>query len=402
MSNIPKINFYIEKYNNYTGELLLDFIFESEFIYFRIRGDYVESMYLSQFEPTMLLVKNITKKIEFKKGQVVSIVTEKLKKSWYNQRIEEVKNHTVVAFTIKEGDLFLEDIKQEMIIYRDIPEKFKNTIIETWDGNPWGLNNLQCEFKVNVWDVAQGSTNSISDSRNLTFFDFGASLEWTKQTCEDVLNKHRELINNSERISIIISHWDSDHYNLLTVVDDNFLKKVCCVFVPEKVVSLTAKNILNHILKKCNYVRTVKSPKKTKKRWIGVQPAQIEGNYYKIYIGEESKQTNLSGMLLVLFNNGKILMLTADHSNRQVWEGVYSDISRVTQINEVNLIVPHHGGNCGNLNITKGINAELAIISVGKNSYKHPVQKVVDKYKENGFNILRTDWEREDIEIEMK
>jgi len=48
------------------------------------------------------------------------------------------------------------------------------------------------------------------------------------------------------------------------------------------------------------------------------------------------------------------------------------------------------------------VQAGVAAISVGKNTYKHPQQGTIDKYEDLGFEIKRTDWERKNIVIKMQ
>ena len=57
MINLNLAHLFVEQYTN--DYLLVDFVEESEFIYFRDNGDYVETMTLREYEPTMLLFKNV-------------------------------------------------------------------------------------------------------------------------------------------------------------------------------------------------------------------------------------------------------------------------------------------------------------------------------------------------------
>lgn len=71
---------------------------------------------------------------------------------------------------------------------------------------------------------------------------------------------------------------------------------------------------------------------------------------------------------------------------------------------KLNIVVPHHGGHCGKAKIKtpSPLMPGISAVSVGKNSYKHPNQSAINEYINNGFKVLRTDWERENIKIEME
>lgn len=63
------------------------------------------------------------------------------------------------------------------------------------------------------------------------------------------------------------------------------------------------------------------------------------------------------------------------------------------------LKVPHHGSRTGfSKEFIDWISPDLAVISVGKNSYGHPHQDILKKLADNNIRVLRTDQEG-DIEI---
>ena len=56
------------------------------------------------------------------------------------------------------------------------------------------------------------------------------------------------------------------------------------------------------------------------------------------------------------------------------------------------LIVGHHGsGYSGSKDILGAVNGELAVISVGYNSYGHPSEETLERLQTYGYNVLRTD-----------
>jgi len=57
------------------------------------------------------------------------------------------------------------------------------------------------------------------------------------------------------------------------------------------------------------------------------------------------------------------------------------------------LKVPHHGAGTSDPDWLEGVGAEIAVISVGKNDFGHPVPSVINGLEESGASVLRTDLE---------
>lgn len=398
--SIEKANLYVEKYAN--GELLLDFIDKNEFLYFRYRGDYSPQMNVSFYLQSQILIHNV---YSFK-AKEKDIFSFSMKELFCLMQFEILQNleeeFSNIMLELENNDSIMSVLNNgRKLKYREI-KKFEQIIKGTWqEGRPCALDELDNDVQVYVLDVGQGSTNFIRDKTKLTIFDFGTSIYAKSYDMKKIIDDHSFYFKNARTISLIISHWDCDHYNLLTRADDNFLKNLCCVFVPDKVISLTAKSVVNRLEKNCYYIRTLSSPKRKKSGTVGMQIVLNQHNY-DLFIGEKTADINNSGLSLTVYGKNATMMLTADHSNEQVWKYMYPQIGNRGNSSYVNLTMPHHGGNCGNIKLSKKLsNAGVAVVSVGKNTYKHPTQKSLDAYESLGFKIRRTDWEREDIIIRL-
>ena len=190
---------------------------------------------------------------------------------------------------------------------------------------------------------------------------------------------------------------------MLTVIDENILSNICCAFIPENVISLTAKQTVNKLKKCCKFVRAFSSPTPKDKRNIGIKPV-IEEDRYVLYIGEKCKDKNKSGLLLAVKGREDITVMGADHTNRQIESCIKFLINSNYKYKVLNIVVPHHGGYSGKIKAKKfsQLTPGIAAVSVGKNSYKHPNQSTLDMYTNTGFKVLRTDWERRNIKIKMQ
>ena len=402
---MEKVYLYVEKYDKTTKELLLDYINENEFLFTRNLGDYVEEMHLYGYEPSMILIENFDANIKLNEGYILEINASKLIELFSaHYRLEQSYFQELPANVfIRFSDFaqFKEYINLQTVkIIKNLSYKFTNNIKDTWEGYPCALNNLGDSFKVTVWDVGQGNTNVIEHTNNITFFDFGASIYYTRSEQKQIIKSHYETLNCSKRKSMIISHWDVDHYNLLCSVDDDFLRKLCCVFLPENPISLTAKQVVKRLEDNCKFINVIKSPKRTLPQKTGIQ-VWNNGTHYFIFSGEKSKNKNVSGNALVVFGRKDVCMLTADHSNYQVWDIMYNKVNQLKLNGQLNIVVPHHGGKAGKLIYTSIKNAHYALISVGKNNYYHPFPEITKYYMSSGFHIKRTDWERKDITIDI-
>ena len=405
MKRIEKVHLYVEKYNRLKQELLLDFVKEDEFLYFKNYGDYMPDMHLSmyEYEPTMLLVYECSPKRELKHGAILTLDMAEFMKM-RNERDISLFNETVdlpatVFLEIKNGASFAEliDNADDCSVSMRISEDYIVRFDSSWNNRPCALSGLSENFNIIVWDVGQGNTNCISDEHNLTIFDFGSSIYYSKEKQKTIVNEHIDFINMHDRISLVISHWDIDHYNLLCSVSDDYLSNICCIFYPPQGIGVTLMQIKTRIEKICRYRNAINSPKKIS-RTCGLRMV-FSGYRYKLFTGEKSQSKNHSGLILMVFNNNSATFLTADHSNYQVWNQLYQYLS--PGINILHVVVPHHGGNCGNTPIPRRYRTGLAVISVGSNTYGHPMPKTISTYQNAGYTIKRTDRCGQDIVIEM-
>lgn len=406
MTKIKKAHLYVEKYNFSNKELLLDFMDEREFLYFKCGGDYTDNMHLSanNYEPTMLLIYNCAPKKALYPGMTLTLNMETLLKIrgilglYPTEDIYELP--ATVLFEIQSGQYFasLIDNPNDCCVSMELYDEYKVYLESSWVGNPCALHYLDKGFELSVWDVGQGNTNCISDKTSLTIFDFGSSIYYSRHKQEDILETHKKFINGHKQISLIISHWDVDHYNLLCSASNDFLKKICCVFYPSYGVGMTMKQVAKRLECNCEF-RVSISPLKKMSRYCGIKKVFC-GERYALFTGEEDSSKNKSGLLLSVFNNLNVVFLTADHTNYQVWNRMYESVKIGDK--KLHIVVPHHGGNCGKTPVRSCLNPGFAIFSVGSNNYGHPNKKTINDYKKAGYKVVRTDRIGYDIVIGFK
>lgn len=439
------VRLYVESYDVNAKELWLDFADLDEFYFFyqasrevrerfyNIPDEYIENSeeyfeirrFISQYVlearpdgqryidegryiPSMILVEDFSSEKDIKSGYCLEIPTVELLAVCCLHRYFEEDYEipaTVMWVTTNESFAFILNATETKIVKYcvfDLDKRIEKKLNTEWEGPPCALRNCDNNFDVHVWDVGQGNTNSVSDGRDLTLFDFGCSKLYSTDQQLRILKDHDLFIKNHERISLIISHWDIDHYNLLCNVGKEFIEGLCCVFVVKQTMTATASQVLNRLATYCKFVRQMTPFPKTSGRNSHVQLRIIFDNRnYTLFLGENSSDKNKSGFALSMYGDRKAVLLTADHSDIQVWSDMYNELSRRSNGMQLSVVVPHHGGYCGDLIIPASCKPKTAVVSVGKNYYKHPRQDVLDQYSHAGFKILRTDWERKDIIIKV-
>ena len=117
---IEKAHLYVEKYSKIQQEILLDFVREDEFLYFKNYGDYTENMHLSEsgYEPTMLLLHGCVPMRKLYEGAMITVNMDKLltlrremRDFRYNVEDRNQNQPAVVYFEVSDGEGFAELIE---------------------------------------------------------------------------------------------------------------------------------------------------------------------------------------------------------------------------------------------------------------------------------------------------
>lgn len=393
MVQLERINLYVEKVDIIERFCLFDFISDREFLYFRNRGDVTEEMTVSVRTPTMLLVQKFElPQISFSEGDIVSIDAKVMLKLQftYNQ------GTNVIAFEIN-SDNNVRSLLNNISVIRYGRRMYEH-LSGTHPCNPCSLNNLNGQANIEVIDVGQGSWNRISSGSFDTIFDCGCSMFYSRAKCTEIIQQRGGIPRLGKRTTLIISHWDIDHYNLLCALEDYDLENFCCVFVPDMLISLTSKHVFKRLFDNCQYLNVIEE-----KRGKSTGLAKVyEGDYFIVWSGFRCKNINKSGLALGIHGDKDMFIFSADHTYKQLWDVMYNDLISIDSDMRMNFVVPHHGGNAGAIGTKKPICAGKAIVSTGKNNYRHP-QEGVRRYlcDRMDFEWIRTDWERDDIKYSV-
>ena len=114
-----------------------------------------------------------------------------------------------------------------------------------------------------------------------------------------------------------------------------------------------------------------------------------EGNILlRLYQPEQTRDENERCLMLTLSIGEYDVLITADAPMKAEREFVENFPLHGIET----LIVGHHGSKYSSSGeLLRAANAELAVISVGYNNYGHPSEETLERLREQGYNILRTD-----------
>jgi competence protein ComEC len=111
-------------------------------------------------------------------------------------------------------------------------------------------------------------------------------------------------------------------------------------------------------------------------------------NPYENLAGQELKDSNDSSVVFRLSFNEMDFLFTGDISTSTEKD----IIERNNNLQSEVLKVAHHGSKYSTSEeFLENIQAEIAVVSVGKNSYGHPTPETLQKLEKFGIHILRTD-----------
>lgn len=230
-------------------------------------------------------------------------------------------------------------------------------------------------------DVGQGDAILIMEGSTQVLIDGGPN-----NKVLDCLSKHMPFWDREIEL-VISTHPDKDHFGgLLEVVRrykvDSFLKgqgqsSSSDYQVLEKEVGGSVKQVLEGV--NTPYLR------------LGL----IYLDVLNEFSGEAKENTNENSLVLLLRYQNFKAILTGDVEKEDLVKMIENN-----QINSVNYIkISHHGSKTGtSAEVLDLLQPQIAVISVGKNSYGHPHEEVLSLLSERKIKTFRTD-ETGDVEI---
>jgi competence protein ComEC len=244
------------------------------------------------------------------------------------------------------------------------------------------------KLKVIFLDVGQGDAILIEQGSNQILIDGGPD----GQILLEKLGKYIPFWDRNIEV-IIATHPDQDHIDGLTGVMKNYkIGKVIDNGMESE--SQVYENYLNIINEK-----NISRLEGKKGMNIKLTEANLEIFYPADTPEKNSKDTNAGSIMGKLTYGQNSFLLTGDFPTIKDAEIFSSGANLSAKV----LKIAHHGSKYATSEeFLEKVNPEEAIISVGKNNrYGHPAPEILERLKEKGVKILRTD-EAGDIEYDCE
>lgn len=248
------------------------------------------------------------------------------------------------------------------------------------------------QLELAVLDCGQGNWNEVRSENQVLIYDLGASQRYTQQDVRDLLDR-RDLQLEQRTITAIVSHWDVDHYQAILGMNTHEISKLSKLIAPSQVPNTQTFKRVSNILAVAGVPLYFVPPSVRSHgdgRKIILKPL-LRAGHLTAYRAVSGQSRNQTGLVIQVNGTAKTAVLTGDHHYQKVLDAVSGNHPG----NPLVLVVPHHGGAAGKLDITKWskefYNLE-ALISTGPNSHGHPFPKVVSKLSTlQGARPLQTD-----------
>jgi beta-lactamase superfamily II metal-dependent hydrolase len=226
-----------------------------------------------------------------------------------------------------------------------------------------------------VYDVGHGNWNEIRNKDYRLFFDIGASKYYKEKDLRSLIQ--RANLKTKSKVTIVISHWDVDHYHVLFGMEKSELQRIEKVIAPEPPKNKNG-NVPNTIDKAIKLLENegvvtelVPKSKKTNKstRKIELHVSQSIKSNIILYRTTGAKNKNLDSIVLYHHSSNKSVLLTGDNYYDKVYEYILAN----KKIDGLVMVVPHHGGKAGKFvkRDWKAIPIETVVCSWGDNNYGH-------------------------------
>lgn len=239
------------------------------------------------------------------------------------------------------------------------------------DSNPKG------DIELTVVDCGHGNWNEINTTTDRVIYDVGASRWFTKAQVRAVV-AGRNLSSESRSISVVISHWDVDHYHALLEFNPAEFAKLRVVFTPSQVPNTETYRRVHKLLTAYGVVLAAVQPAS---RYGASREIVLEQHWQKgiftIFRATPGRSRNQTGIVLGILGRNGVALLTGDHHYNKVLAaaGKIAEYGK----NPCVLVTPHHGGLAGDPSAAAWLaffSSLTTPISCGANSHGHPMANV--------------------------
>lgn len=267
-------------------------------------------------------------------------------------------------------------------------------------------------LKLKVNNVGQANWNEIiSDNHTILVYDMGAPINASFHEIKSNYIEKYAKTYQQDTTWLIISHWDKDHIHGLCVMSDDELKCFKGVLCPFNMRSVVSKRLFVRIKNSVGLDRMYSYKSRQRDSRFGYPRLHkiFENKGIWLFLGEESRNINYSGIVMVVSGNKSHAVLTGDCLNVQACYATRYARFIGRSANGHVLVVPHHGGVLKKQSVlnyfrlSSETHPRKAIVSVGKNNpYRHPDDRTISFFENIMGNLVeRTDDKEESIKVNL-
>ena len=229
---------------------------------------------------------------------------------------------------------------------------------------------------VHIIDVGQGNAILIQDHGHNLLYDCG------NYDTSDYLVKYLRKQGVISFDYVVLSHYDADHCAAAPTIFEKFI--VSSIIEPD----------YEHDTETYEHVMEAQ-------RFLDVKHPSI-GDTYMLGDGivtvicptdYDFEEGNNNSVGIRYESNGHSILLTGDAEVESEYDFLEYDKEHDIELDSDIYLAGHHGSNSSSTNsLLDAVSPEIAVISVGKdNEYGHPKEEVLERLKEHGAEIYRTD-----------
>ncbi|MBP0622882.1 hypothetical protein [Cupriavidus consociatus] len=244
-----------------------------------------------------------------------------------------------------------------------------------------------------VVNCGHANWNEITTPRHRLIYDVGASRSFSSAQVQALVQ--RMSIGSDKRpITVVISHWDVDHYHAILGFTPADLKKLKNVYAPSQTPNTDTFNRVRKSLQGHGIPLHLVPPAgadATTGRRIVLKAVLRQGRF-TAFRATPGGSRNQTGIVIGVEGERRIALLTGDHHYEKILDVARSSYGGKPCV----LVAPHHGGRAGKPD-AKDWCASFpdiqAVLSCGSNSYLHPIPEVERELRnmQRGQAVWRTD-----------
>ncbi|MEM5295531.1 hypothetical protein VSR82_14440 [Burkholderia sp. JPY481] len=234
-------------------------------------------------------------------------------------------------------------------------------------------------YALEGFHVGQGMCSVFHNEKSGFILDAGAGTPVLRKLYDkdEFVNELLPLVSKLEPLSMVLSHFDADHWRLLDW-DEKLLARVDRIYVPDNYSSLPFKS------------KAIKD----KVFGIGTQPlfhdASVAASLDVVRSMPNKSNKNGECLVAVCRTQGKSALLPGDYSYRRMKTDGASEMQRLATAQYDAVVVPHHGDEASADKIVKpATDTSIAFFSAGDHSwYGHPNADSLENHEQEGYVIV--------------